>query len=52
MNKKNISKFVIAVALTLAVAIGSGVVGEQAGLAITPSVFAGDCSGTGGGGGC
>lgn len=51
MTTKNIKKFVVAVALTLAVAIGSGVVGEQAGLTITPSVYAGNCN-TGTGGGC
>ena len=50
MTTKNIKKFVVAVALTLAVAIGSGVVGEQAGLAVTPPVYAGPCAS--GGGGC
>ena len=49
MTTKNIKKLVVAVALTLAVAIGSGVVSEQAGLAITPSVQA---CGAQSGGGC
>lgn len=52
MLPKNITKFVVAVALTLAVISGSGVVDEQIGLDITPSVYAGPCTGSGGGGGC
>ena len=47
--KKNIAKFVVAVALTIATIAGSGVVAEQVGLDFTPGVHA--CS-NGGGGGC
>ena len=46
--KKNIAKFVVAVALTIATMIGSGVVAEQVGLDVTPSVYA--CGGANGGG--
>lgn len=51
MIKKNITKLVVAVALTLAVAFGSGIAAEQVGLDITPSAYAGPC-GSGAGGGC
>jgi hypothetical protein len=52
MIRKNLTKVVIAVALTLAVTLGSGVVGEQFGVELVPSVQAGKCSTSGGGGGC
>lgn len=45
----NIAKLVVAVALTLAVIAGSGVVAKQVGLDVTPSAYA--CNG-GSGGGC
>ena len=48
----NAAKIVIAVALTLAVTVGSGMVGEQVGLDVIPSVYAGDCTGSSSGGGC
>lgn len=50
MITKNITKFVVAIALTLAVAFGTGVVGEQAGLPIVPSAHAGNCNSSAGGG--
>lgn len=50
MITKNITKLMIAVALTLAVTFGSGFVEQEIGLDITPSVYAGDCSSNGGGG--
>lgn len=48
---KNITKVLVAVALTLAVTFGSGVVEHGMGLDVMPSVYAGPCT-TGGGGGC
>ena len=51
MFTKNIARFVVAVALTIATIAGSGVVAEQVGLDVGPSVYASQCS-TGGGGGC
>lgn len=51
MITKNITKFVVAVALTLAVTFGSGVVEQETGLDVTPSVYAGPCT-TSDGGGC
>ena len=48
--KQNIAKFVIAVALVVATITSSGVVAEQVGLDITPSVYAGPCTSSGGGG--
>ncbi len=51
MITKNIAKFIVAVALTIATITGSGVVAQQVGLDVVPSVYAGPCS-TGGGGGC
>ena len=50
MNTKNITKLFFAVALTLAITLGSGIVTDQIGLSITPSVYA--CQHGGGGGGC
>ncbi|MEM7128020.1 MAG: hypothetical protein AAF702_16920 [Chloroflexota bacterium] len=50
MISKNITKIVVAVALTLAVTLGSGVVADEIGFEITPSVSA--CSGGTTGGGC
>lgn len=52
MIKKNITKFVVAVALTLAVTLGSGIAADQIGLDITAPVYAGDTCGAGSGGGC
>ena len=55
MNTKNITKFVVAVALTLAVTLGSGIAAEQFGYSVTPTAQAGPsfCPQTGsGGGGC
>lgn len=49
MNTKNIKKLIVAVALTLAVTLGSGIVAEQIGLDVVPSVYAGPCSTSGGG---
>ena len=49
MTTKNIAKLIIAVALTVATIAGSGVVAEQVGLDVTPSVYA---CGSAGGGGC
>ena len=46
------TKFTVAVALTLAVTFGIGVVAEEIGLDITHSVYAGNCGTSGGGGGC
>jgi len=55
MNKNNISKFVLAVALTLAVTFGTGIAGEHIGIAMAPSAQAacvGGGGGSGSGGGC
>ena len=49
ITKKTIAKFVVAVALTIATIISAGVVAEQIGWDIAPSVYA---CGAGGGGGC
>lgn len=49
ITKKNIAKFVIAVALTIATIAGSGVVADQVGLDVGQSVYA---CGSAGGGGC
>ncbi|MFZ4656563.1 MAG: hypothetical protein ACOYNY_06110 [Caldilineaceae bacterium] len=49
MITKHIAKFVVAVALTIATMIGSGVVAEQIGLEVGAIVYA---CGTGAGGGC
>ncbi|MEM7129815.1 MAG: hypothetical protein AAF702_26010 [Chloroflexota bacterium] len=51
MMTKNITKIIVAVALTLAVTFGSGIIEKKIGLDVTPSVYAGNC-GLGGGGGC
>lgn len=51
MMTKNIAKVAVAVALTLAMTFGGGVVEQEIGLDVTPSVYAGNC-GTSGGGGC
>jgi hypothetical protein len=48
MSTKCIAKFLIAVALTIATIVGSGVVTEQIGLDSTPTAYA--CNGSGGGG--
>jgi|LakMenEpi03Aug12_release.lakeMendotaPanAssembly.Ray.scaffolds.fasta_scaffold187471_3 hypothetical protein len=48
MITKHIAKFVVAVALTLATIIGSGVVAEQIGLEVGASAYA--CGGNIGGG--
>lgn len=50
MISKNITKIIVAVALTLAVTFGSGVVADEIGFDVTPSVYAGQCSSTSGGG--
>lgn len=50
MMTKRIAQFVVAVALTLATVVGSGVVAEQIGLAVG-SVAHASC-GSAGGGGC
>lgn len=52
MITKNITKIIVAVALTLAVTFGSGVVTEEIGLDVTSSVYAGPCTSGGNGGGC
>lgn len=44
----SVTKLVVAVALTIAVITSSGVVAEQVGLDVTPSVYA--CGGNNGGG--
>lgn len=51
MITKNIAKFVVVVALVIATITSAGVVAEQMGGDITPSVYAGDC-GSSSGGGC
>lgn len=48
---KNMTKVVVAVALTLAVTFGSDLVKQEIGLDVTPTVYAGPCT-TGDGGGC
>lgn len=48
MITKHIAKFVVAVALTLATLIGSGVVAEQIGLDVGSVIYA--CGGNNGGG--
>ena len=51
--RNNVAKFVIAVALMLFATFGTNIVGEQLGFDVTPSVYASDCSTSGGnGGGC
>ncbi|MBV7330649.1 hypothetical protein KFU94_20870 [Chloroflexi bacterium TSY] len=50
MNTKNIIKLFVAVALTLSVTFGSGVVADEIGLNATPSVSASSCSSNSGGG--
>ncbi|MEM7129818.1 MAG: hypothetical protein AAF702_26025 [Chloroflexota bacterium] len=50
MTTKNLAKFIVAVVLTLSVALGSGIVAEEIGVSVTPSLYA--CTGHGGGGGC
>ena len=53
MTTKNIKKFVVAVALILAVMFTSGVSDELLDTAMTPQAYAGCIGGTGGsGGGC
>ena len=49
MITKNLTKLMIAVALTLAVTLGSGIAAEEMGISITPVVSA---CGHAGGGGC
>lgn len=44
----SVAKLVVAVALTIATIVGSGVVAEQVGLDVTPSVYA--CAASNGGG--
>ena len=53
MNTKNITKFIVAVALTLAVMFTTGVSDNFLDTAMTPQAYAG-CVGSGanGGGGC
>lgn len=48
MNRYTITKFVLAVAFTLALTFGIGIVGEQIGFNMTPTANA--CSHTSGGG--
>lgn len=50
MTTKNITKIIVAVALTLAVTFGGGVVEQEVGLDVTPSVYAGPCTSASGGG--
>ena len=50
MITKNITKFIVAIALTLAVTFGSGIVAEEIGVSVTPTVHACVSSGTSGGG--
>ncbi|MBV7333013.1 hypothetical protein KFU94_33250 [Chloroflexi bacterium TSY] len=50
MISNNIQKLIVAVALTLALTVGSGVVAEEMGLEVAPQVFA--CSSGTTGGGC
>ena len=50
-TKKNIAKFVVAIVLTITTITGSGVIAEQMGVEISPSVYANECS-SGAGGGC
>lgn len=50
MFKNYIVKLMVAVALVVAIAGGSGVVGDAVGLDVTPAVSA--CANGGGGGGC
>lgn len=52
MIQKNMMKVMVAVALTLAVTLSSGIVGAEIGMPVWPSVSA--CSGmsNGSGGGC
>lgn len=54
MSKKSLQKVVIAVALTLAVAFGTGLSDTMFGLSMTPSAYAcgGPGIGSGSGGGC
>lgn len=52
MIKKNVTKFVAAVALTIAIVTSSGVVAEQIGLDAVDSVYAGNGCGSSSGGGC
>ena len=52
MFKKNVVKLIVAVALTLAVTVGSGVVAEQVGLSVVPQAHACVDQGSTGGGGC
>ncbi len=49
MNTKRIAQFVVAVVLTFATVVGSGVVAEQIGWAVGTAVYA---CGTSAGGGC
>ena len=49
---KQIAKIVVAVALTLAVTVGSGVVAEQVGFSVVSQAHACVSQGAGGGGGC
>ncbi len=48
MKRHNMKKLVLAVAFTLALAFGTGIVGEQFGFSITQTAHA--CSGSNGGG--
>ncbi|MEZ4865991.1 MAG: hypothetical protein R3C14_32045 [Caldilineaceae bacterium] len=49
MNMQNVTKLCVAIVLTLALTLGSGIVAEQIGLTLTPTVYA---CGNSGGGGC
>lgn len=51
MNTMNITKLIVAVVITLAITIGSGIVADEMGLSVTPTAHA--CThGSGGGGEC
>lgn len=52
MSTKILKKVVIAVALTLAVLLGSGLGDTMLGLSTTPRAYACPGMGSGGGGGC
>lgn len=48
MNTKKLTKLLFITLLALFATFGSGILAEQVGLSITPSIYA--CSSTGGGG--
>jgi len=48
--KKNFAKFIVAVALVIATITGSGIAAKQVGVDVTPTVYAGPCTSSSGGG--